>query len=86
MVINTLLPRSLLVKQIRNIYEKLNLQKNSINNEIDKFNDTNSKMKNEFDKWKERLKKKNDINVLLTNEAHKLLVIYEQKMYVQDGQ
>lgn len=70
------------MEQTNNIFQKLNLQKNLLNNEIVKFNDTNDKVKNEFNNWKERLKQKNDANVLVTNEAYKLLLIYEQKMYV----
>lgn len=73
---------SFLVEQTNEIFQKLNLQKCSLNNEIVKFNETNDNVKKEFNDWKERLTQKNDANVLLTNEAHKLLLIYEQKMYV----
>lgn len=77
-----MLSSSLLVEQTNDIFQKLNLQKSLLNDEIIKFNDSNDKVKNEFNDWKERLKQKNDANVWLTNEAHKLLFIYEQKMYV----
>lgn len=43
------------------------------------------KIAKEFCEWKIRLKQKNDINVLLTNEAYKLIYKYEQKMYVQNS-
>lgn len=79
-----MLPSLLLVEQTNDIFQKLNLQKSLLNNEIVKFNDMNSKVNNKFDNWKEGLKQINDTNNLLTNEAHQLLLIYEQKMYVQD--
>lgn len=73
----------MLVEQTNDVYQKLNFQKSLLNNEIDKFNNTNSKIKNDFGDWKERLKQTNDVNVLMTIEAQKLLLIYDQKMYVQ---
>lgn len=73
----------MLDEQTNDIYQKLNLQKNLLNQEIDKFNNTDVKIKNVFCKWKESLIKKNDENILLINEAHKLIFKYQQKMYVK---
>lgn len=38
-------------------------------------------LKDAFGKWKESLLKKNDENVLLMNEARKLIFKYQQHMY-----
>lgn len=73
----------LLDEQTNDIYQKLNLQKNILNQEIDKFNNTDVIIKNAFCKWKESLLKKNDENVLLINEARKLIFKYQQNMYVK---
>ncbi|KAL4090563.1 hypothetical protein QTP88_025369 [Uroleucon formosanum] len=70
----------LLNEQTNDIYQKLNLQKNKLNQEIDKFNNTDVILKNSFCKWKESLLKKNDENVLLMNEARKLIFKYQQNM------
>ncbi|XP_029346483.1 uncharacterized protein LOC115034275 [Acyrthosiphon pisum] len=72
----------LLDEQTNDIYQKLNLQKNILNQEIDKFNNTDVILKNAFCKSKESLLKKNDENVLLINEARKLIFKYQQNMYV----
>lgn len=39
-------------------------------------------MEKEYGKWKDKLKQKNDANVLLTKEALKLISKYQQKMYL----
>lgn len=39
-------------------------------------------MGKEYGKWKDKLKQKNDVNVLLTKEALKLISKYQQKMYL----
>ncbi|XP_050059286.1 repetitive organellar protein-like isoform X3 [Aphis gossypii] len=70
----------LLDEQTNDIYQKLNLQKNILNQEIDKFNNTDFTVKNAFCKWKESIIKTNDENVLLVNEARKLISKYQQSI------
>lgn len=73
---------STLEEQSNSLYQKLSSQKEILNNEIEKFNYTNDKVRNEFGEWKETFKQKHDKRVALINEAQKLIIIYQQKMYV----